>query len=338
MKLLDTLGIQRDTKQDKDGKEFIPSVVYNSVTSSEISDEEYLELCTENKMVSDGSHLPETEREEYIKTIKSSDNVMQKDRILTFIGSNETVDRHGDIVRVAGWDTKDYKKNPVFLWGHDYYNAPIGRAVKVWKTADALMFRIYFPEAEVSEQSDKVFKLYKAGILSAVSVGFMPTKANYPDSDEERKQLGLGTYGVEFLEQKLWELSAVSVPSNPDALVVDSAEMAECCKSLGIEVSVRKDLSDKQDIVPGLEEKIKSLEESFEKLETKFQKLQSLVRSKLSGNSEGNSGSDTKSNESKAESVYDLVLEGIGEYHKKKHSDTVKQIMDTIKNGGRNDT
>ena len=49
------------------------------------------------------------------------------DRILSFVGTTATRDRMGDEIAVSGWDLKHYKKNPVFLWAHNYSELPIGR-------------------------------------------------------------------------------------------------------------------------------------------------------------------------------------------------------------------
>ena len=36
---------------------------------------------------------------------------------MTFVASNEEVDRHGDVVSVSGWKLDAYRKNPVFFVG-----------------------------------------------------------------------------------------------------------------------------------------------------------------------------------------------------------------------------
>ena len=54
---------------------------------------------------------------------------------MTFVASTEEVDRHGDVVSVAGWKLDAYRKNPVFLWAHDYARPAIGRSTQVWTTA-----------------------------------------------------------------------------------------------------------------------------------------------------------------------------------------------------------
>lgn len=281
--ILKELGIEREILESPEGKNYLPGLTNNAVESSEISDEDYIKLCADNGYISDGSELAAEKRSAYLETITEDMElkVLHRDRILTIKGSDESTDRHGDIVRVDGWITDDYQKNPVFLWGHDYDKAPIGRTLKVWKRIDqedksknGLMFQVFFPKKNVSEESDNVFKLYKAGILSATSVGFMPTKANQPKSDQERLEMGLGIHGVEFTEQKLWELSAVSVPSNPNALVELSAENEAICKSLGIKIERKPQEEKSTDVV----ELIKELSKEIISLRSEVSEMKSILK------------------------------------------------------------
>lgn len=134
--------------------------------------------------------------------------VEDKDNVLRFIGSDESPDRHGDIVVAEGWDLKNYKNNPVFLWGHDYDELPIGKAIDVYvdKKTKSLIFDIEFAVEEYPFAAT-VYKLYKGGYLNAVSVGFMVKDFSIEDD-------------VWYLEEcELLELSAVTVPANPNALM-----------------------------------------------------------------------------------------------------------------------
>ena len=67
-------------------------------------------------------------------------------------------------------------------------------------------------------------KKYKARTLNSVSVGFKPVEYYTPKDDAERKSLGLGKHGVEFRKWAPYELSAVTVPANPNALMKRGAE------------------------------------------------------------------------------------------------------------------
>ena len=130
----------------------------------------------------------------------------EEDRILRFIGSTEAQDRDGDIISSSGWELENYKKNPVFLWAHDYSIPPIGKAIDVRVRNKQLIFDIQFPEEGVYPLADTVYKLYKGGFLNATSVGFVGKQAE-PIAN-----------GSKYIRQELLELSAVPVPSNPTAL------------------------------------------------------------------------------------------------------------------------
>ena len=138
-------------------------------------------------------------------------------RALTFVASTENVARDGDIIETAGWQVASYLKNPVFLWMHDPFTPPIGKALSV-KVGDTLDIAVEFDNDEFA---DRIFGLYERGFLNAVSVGFLPMAHRKPD-DEERAELKLGPWGVVWTKTELLELSAVSVPADPGALVQNS--------------------------------------------------------------------------------------------------------------------
>lgn len=130
----------------------------------------------------------------------------QNERRLRFIGSSEAEDRDGDVILASGWEIANYKKNPVFLWAHDYSIPPIGRALNVGVVGNELHFDIEFPEKGIHALADTVYELYKGGFLNATSVGFTG-KEGTPSPK-----------GFIYTKQELLELSAVPVPSNPKAL------------------------------------------------------------------------------------------------------------------------
>lgn len=136
-------------------------------------------------------------------------------RTITFVASSEATDRYGDIVRVAGWNLSNYVKNPVFLWGHRSGDPAIGRTVQITKEVSppALVQSVRFAGPDVYPFADTIYKLYSGGYLRAVSVGFMPTESQ-PIINEESGDMT----GEEFTAQELFELSAVCVPANPEAL------------------------------------------------------------------------------------------------------------------------
>lgn len=151
------------------------------------------------------------------------------DRSLTFIASTERVARDGDIIEVAGWDTKEFMRNPVFLWAHDNHTPPIGRVTKTRKVRGKgedrrLEIDVDFAGAEQNhELADTVFRLFKGGFMNAVSVGFSVKGHRSPD-DEERAKLGLGPFGHVITAAELLEVSAVPVPADPGAVLTGARE------------------------------------------------------------------------------------------------------------------
>lgn len=130
-----------------------------------------------------------------------------------YVASDETPDRYGDIIRVAGWELTNYKRNPIVLFQHQATN-PVGIASKVWVEGTKLMVRIKLASEGTSPFIDTLRKLLDQKIVRAVSVGFQPTKEPVYMRDPENDRVT----GMEFVGQELLENSLVSVPANPNAL------------------------------------------------------------------------------------------------------------------------
>ena len=135
---------------------------------------------------------------------------------MTFVASTEEVDRHGDVVAVSGWKLEAYRKNPVFLWAHDYSRPAIGRCAEVWTAVGetsrnpALLAKVEFAPTAFAQE---VAKLYRGGYQKGVSVGFRPVRW------EERRHPQTGKFlGIRFTEQVLLEVSAAPVPANENAV------------------------------------------------------------------------------------------------------------------------
>ena len=181
-------------------------------------------------------------RDEFIRQVKQSRSpqfrVMastpeaEEGRVVRFVASDETPDRVGDVIEVAGWNLTSYKQNPVVLWGHDSSNTPpIGRAVNVRRGVGpsgsaALLASIEFAPAEAHEFADTVYQLTKAGFLNAVSVGFLP-RGTRDIKDAERQKLGMPSYGLFYTSADLLEISVVSIPANPSALATRAKSLVD---------------------------------------------------------------------------------------------------------------
>lgn len=157
-------------------------------------------------------------------------------RLLSMVGSTEVMDRDKDVILVRGWILDMFRKNPQFLWMHSHHTPPIGRALQVTKDLQKkqLRFILQFADAEAYPFADAIFRLFQGGFLRASSVGFIPKDAipgpalqghGEEDSFEERRKprhrippgINPETRRI-FVKQELLELSAVTIPSNPEAL------------------------------------------------------------------------------------------------------------------------
>ena len=136
------------------------------------------------------------------------------DRRLSAIASTEAVDRVGDVILQSGWDLEPFRANPVILRQHDH-SRPVARAENVRVAGDELRMTIVFPPPGGSADADETWNLVEAGVLRALSVGFMPLETRpRPNSSG----------GLTIVRAELWEVSLVAVPANPEALVVDHTD------------------------------------------------------------------------------------------------------------------
>ena len=198
--------------------------------------------------------------------VKSTD---EEKREIVAVGSKQVSDRDGDIVKIDGIDLKNYKKNPIVLWAHQHDSLPIGKATKVWKEDNKLMFKIQYATAEENSFADSVYKLTKGGYINAFSIGFAP---DWDKAEKNEKS----KYGYVFNKSELFEISAVPVPANPLALVqsksiqkavqdevIDDLELKEIelyLKKLADELEEKEFIDEVEDTIDEME---KSLDDNF---------------------------------------------------------------------------
>lgn len=123
------------------------------------------------------------------------------------IASTADVDRDRETIDPKGWELKNFRKNPVILWAHNYSALPIGVAEKIEQTDKGLIIKGRFASEEANPFAQQVKRLYEEGIQKAVSVGFIPLERDEADSSKITKA-------------ELLELSFVPVPANPNALAL----------------------------------------------------------------------------------------------------------------------
>lgn len=132
---------------------------------------------------------------------------------MNFILSDESVDRMGDVIQSDGWDTEAFKRNPIALFNH-MSSFPIGTWANIRVEDKALRGKLQLAPKGTSDRIDEIRKLIDAGILKAVSVGFIDHQSEQRKSDDGKWA------GSRYLKQELIETSLVSVPANPNALAI----------------------------------------------------------------------------------------------------------------------
>jgi HK97 family phage prohead protease len=135
------------------------------------------------------------------------------------IASDETVDRAGEVIKVDGWDFKNYMKNPIMLFWHDYRSieAIAWKATNIYVEGKKLIVEGVFAS---TEKAQMLRQLYDEGIIKTVSVGFIPKER---DTNDQKV----------ITKAELLEVSFVPIPANPNALSIQK-EMLEKMVEFGI--------------------------------------------------------------------------------------------------------
>lgn len=145
-------------------------------------------------------------RKVFIGEIKE---VNEADKTIVAHVSTKTRDRHDEVVDPEGLDLKQFKKNPVVLWAHDYWSPPIGKALWIKQDEKGIIAKTQFAPDEFSQ---RIFELFKGGFMKAFSIGFMPKEWTDGDGNKTARRT--------YTKSELLEYSPVPVPANPDALAL----------------------------------------------------------------------------------------------------------------------
>lgn len=140
-----------------------------------------------------------------VLTIKAVD---EDRRIVSGIATTPTVDRVGDIIDPLGVKFE----NPLaFLWQHRH-DQPIGSVKFEKPTKDGIKFEAEIARTEepgtLKDRLDEAWQSIKMGLVRAVSIGFRPIEYAFMDNG-----------GIRYNETEVYELSAVTIPANSDALI-----------------------------------------------------------------------------------------------------------------------
>jgi HK97 family phage prohead protease len=142
-----------------------------------------------------------------VLSVKSID---EDKRIIRGVATTPSVDRVGDIIEPEGVRFN----NPMpLLWQHKH-DEPIGSTTFGKPTKNGIPFEAEFvhPDAVKSEtlkdRLQMAWDSVKTQLVRAVSIGFRPLEYSFMDDG-----------GIRYSETEVYELSAVTIPANADAVI-----------------------------------------------------------------------------------------------------------------------
>lgn len=130
-------------------------------------------------------------------------------RTITGIASTPKQDRDNDILDMVG---AKFALPIPFLWQHNH-NEPIGEVTDATVTDDGIEITATIVKIEedgaLKTRTDEAWQSIKSGLVKCLSIGFRPLEYNYLED----------SWGLHIKEWEWYELSAVTVPANPDAMI-----------------------------------------------------------------------------------------------------------------------
>lgn len=129
-------------------------------------------------------------------------------RIIRGIATTPSVDRVGDIIEPLG---VKFSNPMAFLWQHRH-DQPIGTVNFSNPTEKGIEFEATIAkiddEGTLKSRVDEAWQSIKSGLVRAVSIGFRPVEYSFMDDG-----------GVRYTKTEVYELSAVTIPANADAII-----------------------------------------------------------------------------------------------------------------------
>lgn len=142
-----------------------------------------------------------------VLTVKALD---EDARVIRGTATTPSVDRVGDIIEPLGVKFT----NPLpFLWQH-HHDKPIGTCEFGQPSVNGIPFTatVAHPDTVASltlkDRLQEAWDSVKTGLVRAVSVGFRPIEWTFMEAG-----------GIHYVETEVFELSAVTIPANADAII-----------------------------------------------------------------------------------------------------------------------
>jgi hypothetical protein len=150
------------------------------------------------------------------------DDVRADERSIVAKISTGELDRYRTVIKSAGVDFANYRKNPVVLFEHGKSpvrgTLPIGR--NLWVKPDGvgngrILAKTIFAKDEFS---DLLFSFYKDGTMRGWSISILPEDVGPPSRDEVRSRPEMKDCELVYRSSEMLEYSAVGIPGAADCL------------------------------------------------------------------------------------------------------------------------
>lgn len=136
-------------------------------------------------------------------------------RVFRGWATTPAMDRMNDTINPMG----AIFKNPLPLLHQHRHSEPIGLVKFDKPTAKGIEFEAEIPVIEeagpLKDRVDTAWGEIKHGLVRAVSIGFRPLKYAYKEDG-----------GIDFQEVEIYELSSVTIPALPEAVITQVKSMA----------------------------------------------------------------------------------------------------------------
>lgn len=151
----------------------------------------------------------------------------EETRVIPYVISTETKDRHGTVVLSDGWELDNFNRNPIvdfnhrslsdwFLMAdHEEHRNVIGSSSAPIVKNKELLADATFAKAEVNPKAEEIFQMVLNGFLRASSVVFVPTQPGRWGEGSEA--IGKENETYYFQRQELYSWGPVIYPSNTGA-------------------------------------------------------------------------------------------------------------------------
>lgn len=160
--------------------------------------------------------------------LKWDDEYLERVRMVW--ASDQRVDGHGDIVLNGdgNMDFSEFAKSGTMPFSHNSHTLGVGKWIAegvVERTSPdyqgpATWALGLHGLAKTDPEADRVWRHVDAGLLPAVSIGFVARKVIDIKDEAERIELGLGRWGYILGDNLLLEISPTLIGANPGALQI----------------------------------------------------------------------------------------------------------------------